>query len=573
MLIADSPWTPVQAEKCILYLLHLGADAKVTDRARDTAAHLAARRDHVRLLALLPFHAKWLPNQQGATPLMEAVKSGSRRCAKHLLHLLRQRRLSECSERKNSKREKLLSAKNVDGRTALDIALKNKNSQLAGDIVREMYLTLDQNGLISGLSAQDLTAREELEQLAKTGDFARLQQAVTRCSCDLPDRIGATILMREAVFSNSEDSELWKQLLREGDPTCADVWAASCVHWAASGGHSSAVRDLLDAGASVNIRGPNGNTALMFAAVLAPPAKAAEVSRTLLKAGCDWSMKNWKGQTALALAEMNDRSELAQLLEEYEKRKFFDEPLQLPPPYRESWTVKRLIGSGGCGTVHDVVTDIGVRCVAKTLRLPMQHGDEQGTVRANVKKAINSERNLLQLKHDNIVKFLHIAHTGPSKVVVFMELLEGFSMERFLGGKPIAEVKIRKFISQICSALDYMHSQQPPGHQLRNIIVLADNTRIKLIDFGLSIKLEESVSHYSASAATPKGTLNFMAPELVAPGRFSQTKLTVQLDRNGAPDLPDGCSAKLKDFYSCCTQRNRKMRKSASELMQHKFLT
>uniref|UniRef100_A0A1I8J015 Protein kinase domain-containing protein n=1 Tax=Macrostomum lignano TaxID=282301 RepID=A0A1I8J015_9PLAT len=237
-------------------------------------------------------------------------------------------------------------------------------------------------------------------------------------------------------------------------------------------------------------------------------------------------------------------------------------------------------------------------------------GDEQTSVSTEIHRAVESERNLCRLRHPNIVRFLHIAQPEPATVVVFMELLDGRSLERFIDSKPLDELTIRDFSEQICRALLYLHSGQPPvihrDINCSNIIVCADNTRIKLIDFGLSIKLELSISHISASSQSlPKGTLNFMAPELLGAGEsdsvqysresdiwafgcsvfqmasgarpFANAKSLLEMaqliDRRGAPALPDGRSAELQDFYSRCTTKDYRKRSSAQELLEHEFLT
>uniref|UniRef100_A0A1I8HIX4 Protein kinase domain-containing protein n=1 Tax=Macrostomum lignano TaxID=282301 RepID=A0A1I8HIX4_9PLAT len=243
-------------------------------------------------------------------------------------------------------------------------------------------------------------------------------------------------------------------------------------------------------------------------------------------------------------------------------------------------------------------------CAAKTLRLPVQLGDELPSVSTEIQRSVESERNLCRLRHPNIVRFLHIAQPEPAIVVVFMELLDGRSLERFIDNKPLDEPKIRDFNLR---ALLYLHSRQPPvihrDINCSNIIVCADNTRIKLIDFGLAIKLE-SVSHVSASTQSPKGTLNFMAPELLGAGESDSVQYSresdiwafgcsvfqmasgvrpfanvgsfiemIQLiDKRGVPALPDGRSAELRDFYSRCTAKDCRKRRSAVELLEHEFL-
>uniref|UniRef100_A0A1I8G3F5 ANK_REP_REGION domain-containing protein n=1 Tax=Macrostomum lignano TaxID=282301 RepID=A0A1I8G3F5_9PLAT len=254
MLVADAPETPVQTAKCILYLFELGANPKAADANGDTAAHLAARRDHLRLLTLLSFDAKWLRNDDGATPLMEAARTGSWKCAKHLLHLLRLWRFNECIKHGNSKRSRLLGLKNREGRTASDLARLSGHSELASYIEREMRLVVDANGRISGLTAQEEADRQELQRLAELGNSAGLRRTATRDSCDLPNDWGRTALMWAAQNSSCGDEALWEQLVQLGDPTCATILAESCLHRAAKAGNSASASALLAAGASANAR-------------------------------------------------------------------------------------------------------------------------------------------------------------------------------------------------------------------------------------------------------------------------------------------------------------------------------
>lgn len=128
MLTADTDWTPVPTGKCVEYLLHLGADPSALDTLGNTCAHVAARRDHLRLLALLPFEVKFLVNNEGNTPLMLSAQAGSWRCAKHLLHLLRQWRYNNGD---NDRRMRLLKMQNRSKQTALDLARSSGHSELA----------------------------------------------------------------------------------------------------------------------------------------------------------------------------------------------------------------------------------------------------------------------------------------------------------------------------------------------------------------------------------------------------------------------------------------------------------
>ncbi|PAA51405.1 hypothetical protein BOX15_Mlig016858g2 [Macrostomum lignano] len=351
MLVADAPETPVHTEKCILYLFELGAIPKAADANGNTAAHLAARRDHLRLLTLLSFDAKWLRNDNGATPLMEAARTGSWKCAKHLLHLLRQDRFNECRQHRNSKRSRLLRLKDLEDWTASALARLSGHSELASYIKREMRLVVDEYGTISGLTAQEEADRQKLQRLVNARDLAGLRRAATRDSCDLPDFLGLTALMGVAQLNAEDrmklvemdaydrrgyiamneawrsDEALWKQLVELGDPTCANTAADSCLHHAVKDGNSAAASALLAAGASANARNQCEYTPLIQAVTCWAPQ---HVSQVLLDSGADWSLKNNKYRTALALATQKRNWRLAELLRGYEGKVYFNEPLALP---------------------------------------------------------------------------------------------------------------------------------------------------------------------------------------------------------------------------------------------------
>uniref|UniRef100_A0A1I8GSV6 Protein kinase domain-containing protein n=1 Tax=Macrostomum lignano TaxID=282301 RepID=A0A1I8GSV6_9PLAT len=278
----------------------------------------------------------------------------------------------------------------------------------------------------------------------------------------------------------------------------------------------------------------------------------------------------------------------------------------LSPVYDKHWDNVRLLSRGGFAEIHEALTDKGIRCAVKTLKLPLQLGDQRDKVQRETDRAIESEMNLCRLRHDNIVKIFDILQPEIATVVVFMELLDGKTLELVIDGKPLDEGMIRLFASQICSALSYMHNQPEKSAVIHrdlncsNIVILDDN-KVKLIDFGLSHRLGTSISHSTASSV--KGTLNFMAPELLgddekivystasdvwafgcavyqmATGErpFEKIKnlnrLIHTLKEQGAQLLPDSCSSLLKDFYASCVMRQRLERASAITLMKHEFLT
>uniref|UniRef100_A0A1I8FRW2 Protein kinase domain-containing protein n=1 Tax=Macrostomum lignano TaxID=282301 RepID=A0A1I8FRW2_9PLAT len=96
-------------------------------------------------------------------------------------------------------------------------------------------------------------------------------------------------------------------------------------------------------------------------------------------------------------------------------------------PVPEAGTPFASLAAEASGEVHEVRTDTGVTCAAKTLRLPLQLGDELPS------SCREREKPVPDCGIANIVRFLHIiAQPEPAAVVVFMELLDGRTLERFI---------------------------------------------------------------------------------------------------------------------------------------------
>mmetsp|Transcript_33916 Transcript_33916/g.53073 ORF Transcript_33916/g.53073 Transcript_33916/m.53073 type:complete len:428 (-) Transcript_33916:28-1311(-) len=93
-------------------------------------------------------------------------------------------------------------------------------------------------------------------------------------------------------------------------------------------------------------------------------------------------------------------------------------------------------------------------------------------------------------------------------------------------GKYFDEIEARKIISQLCSALRYMHNIHHVAHcdvKLANILHDTDKQQIKLIDFGLAWNFgkEKNYQLHSIHRSDDekqflrKGTLNYLSPEQI----------------------------------------------------------
>jgi ankyrin repeat protein len=119
---------------------------------------------------------------------------------------------------------------------------------------------------------------------------------------DVVNQAGETPMMMAALRGRRD----WVQrLLDRGARLQSDGWSA--VHYAATGPDSSVVQLLLDKGARVDARSPNGSTPLMMAARYGTEASVA----LLLARGADLRLRNQQGLDAADFARLEGRDALA----------------------------------------------------------------------------------------------------------------------------------------------------------------------------------------------------------------------------------------------------------------------
>ncbi|MDP1535056.1 MAG: ankyrin repeat domain-containing protein [Rubrivivax sp.] len=123
---------------------------------------------------------------------------------------------------------------------------------------------------------------------------------------DQSNGVGETPLMMAALRGRVD----WMQrLLERGAAINRDGWTP--LHYAASGPEPKAVALMLDRGARIDARAPNGSTALMMAARYGDEASVT----LLLQRGADPKLENDKRHHAGDFARMGGREALSEKLE------------------------------------------------------------------------------------------------------------------------------------------------------------------------------------------------------------------------------------------------------------------
>lgn len=177
------------------------------------------------------------------------------------------------------------------------------------------------------------------------------------------------------------------------------------------------------------------------------------------------------------------------------------------------YRVDRLLGQGGCGAVYLAFDEsFELPCAIK------ENIDSQDEAR---RQFLREAKILHTLRHPNLplVKDYFLIQ-GQGQYLV-MDYIEGKNLQELLleRGRPLNEAQIIPWILQICRALEYLHSQQPPviHRDLKpaNIKITPQEKAI-LVDFGLSKIFDpHQLTH---SGAHGKGTPGYSPPEQYGQG-------------------------------------------------------
>ncbi|XP_072778956.1 serine/threonine-protein kinase PAK 3-like [Taeniopygia guttata] len=179
-----------------------------------------------------------------------------------------------------------------------------------------------------------------------------------------------------------------------------------------------------------------------------------------------------------------------------------------------------------------------------------------------------------------------------------MEYMDGGTLSDVIWNTFLTETEIAVISWECLQGLDFLHWNHVIYRDVKsdNILLRTDGS-VKLADFGISVELSPEKKRPSSVAGTPW----WMAPEVVTrqpygskvdiwsfgivgiemverevPYRSRSPAMTKFLIATaGTPQLrqPKLLSAWLRDFLSCCLQRDEERRWSANELLQHPFVT
>jgi hypothetical protein len=189
------------------------------------------------------------------------------------------------------------------------------------------------------------------------------------------------------------------------------------------------------------------------------------------------------------------------------------QPLAIGTVLKNRYRIVRLVGGGGMAWVYQVEElppGSGKLWALKELR-PQT---EDKTERAVARGLFEQESRLLRdLDHPNIPKIGDVFDENGRACLV-MEFIWGESLEKRLrsANAPLLETEVLRWSVQLCDALQYLHTRQPPiifrDMKPSNAMVTNDGV-VKLIDFGIARTYKAGKKRDTVAM----GSENYAAPE------------------------------------------------------------
>mmetsp|Transcript_65097 Transcript_65097/g.74804 ORF Transcript_65097/g.74804 Transcript_65097/m.74804 type:complete len:554 (+) Transcript_65097:222-1883(+) len=270
------------------------------------------------------------------------------------------------------------------------------------------------------------------------------------------------------------------------------------------------------------------------------------------------------------------------------------------------WKKGELIGSGAYGKVYkSLELDTGKMVAIKEVALQGNMNQIQAEI-----ASLKSEISLLkELSHKNIVKYFQteISPEGTA-VEIVLEYLPGGSLKSVLDTYgPLIEKVARNYTEQILEGLEYLHQHGVIHRDLKcaNILLSHDGI-VKVSDFGASKKIISAtmvnIEEAFQKSKSLKGSPYWMAPEVVKRvghsnpadiwglgctviemlqgtppwsdlSKNARQVLSLIVSTKTGPQLPDGISDLCRDFLVKCLQLNPSQRLTASQLLNHPWIT
>lgn len=182
------------------------------------------------------------------------------------------------------------------------------------------------------------------------------------------------------------------------------------------------------------------------------------------------------------------------------------------------YLIKKVLGRGGMGSVY-LAEDKRLDNRYVAIKEMLLHISENENYEKAIKQFKIEATMLAKMDHPNLPKIMDYFEDGKKQYLV-MEYIKGRTLKELIDERKNAfsEDQVIKWAMAICSALSYLHCQDPPivFRDLKpHNIMLNSSNQIKLIDFGIAkifIPSEKTDTFIQA-----KGSIGYCPPEQCSP--------------------------------------------------------
>ena len=167
----------------------------------------------------------------------------------------------------------------------------------------------------------------------------------------------------------------------------------------------------------------------------------------------------------------------------------------------------KLLGKGGFAKCFEL------KCISNQRTYAGKIISKSNITKQSAKTKLKSEIKIHRsMCHPNVVKFEHYFEDSEN-VYILLELCKSKTLNELLKKrKIISELEVRYYLSQILSAVKYMHKSKVIHKDLKlGNLFLSSNLHIKIGDFGLATRVEYDGERKHTVCGTP----NYIAPEIL----------------------------------------------------------
>lgn len=175
------------------------------------------------------------------------------------------------------------------------------------------------------------------------------------------------------------------------------------------------------------------------------------------------------------------------------------------------YTILEEIGRGGMSVVYKAIDHVLNREVAIKELTISEKPFPPSVIDDVTKRFIKEAQVIAMLRQDNIIKVFDVLEE-KNKHYMIMEYVEGSTLDQLINNnKKIPVLESVHIVSEVCLALEYIHSNNIIHRDIKpsNIIIDSDR-KVKLMDFG--VIRDKSVATVTPTGAIV-GTMAYTAPE------------------------------------------------------------